>query len=94
MQQVFEDQRAATRATLLSFRGAHRLGHDEGISWEERAGWAAMGRTPNELIEKILLLADLEIPETIGRRLPRTCIAKVWDRLPLHLLVWTRDGDN
>jgi hypothetical protein len=94
MQQVFEDQRAATRATLLTFRVAHRLSRDEGISWEERAGWAAMGRTPIELIEKIVVLADLEIPGTIGRSLQKTCTAMVWDRPPLYLLVWTRDGDN
>jgi hypothetical protein len=36
-----------------------------------------MGRVPMELIEKILVHADLEIPESLRRPLPRQCTVRV-----------------
>jgi hypothetical protein len=70
MEEVFDAMRDSTRAVLFCFHVASQLSPGEG-SEEEKAVWAAMGRVPIKIVEKILLLADLEIPESLGRGLPR-----------------------
>jgi hypothetical protein len=67
--EVFRFKRIATRAVLLCFHVAGRLSR-ETQTGRKRAAWAGMGRMPPELIEKVLVDADLEIPESIGRGLP------------------------
>ncbi len=54
---------------LLRLRGAIGLSQGEG-SEEQRAAWSCMGRIPLGVIENILLLADLEIPESFRRGVP------------------------
>ncbi len=66
---AFRAKRAATRATLLCFHAAARLSRERG-SRKQRAALAGMGRVPIELIEKIILLAKLEIPDLMYRSLP------------------------
>jgi hypothetical protein len=44
---------------------------------QKKAAWAAVGRMPIELIEKILLLAKLEVPESIHHGLPITLSVRV-----------------
>jgi hypothetical protein len=65
---VLRAQRSATRAVLLSFCVAARLSAGEGAQGQ-KAAWAVMGRVPIELIEKILVLADLEVTESVRRPL-------------------------
>jgi hypothetical protein len=72
MEEMFKSQRQSTRAVLLCFHVATRLSqvhHVEG-SEGQRAAWTCMGRIPLGVIEKVLLLADLEIPESVRRGLP------------------------
>jgi hypothetical protein len=73
---VFRVKRAATRAVLLCFHVAGRLIRETRIG-RKRAAWAGMGRVPPELIEKVLIHADLEIPESIRRGLPVQCSVRV-----------------
>jgi hypothetical protein len=61
-------QRKVTRTVLLSFYVAGRLSEGEG-TLEQRAAWAVMGRMPIEILENILVLADLEIAESLRRSL-------------------------
>jgi hypothetical protein len=87
MEKVVTARRVTTRATLLCFGLAARLSRGEGGPPEHRAAWAAMGRMPRELLEKILLLADCEIPESLRRGLPATRRVRVqWDDPPQ--VVW------
>jgi hypothetical protein len=60
-------QRSATRAVLLSFHVATRLSEGEGTP-KQKAAWASVGRTPIEVIGMILILADLEIAESMRPR--------------------------
>ncbi len=76
MEQVFQAKRAATRTTLLCFHVAHRLSRKGGHR-KKRAAWAGMGAMPIEVIEKILMLGEFEIPESFYRPLPRECGVKV-----------------
>jgi hypothetical protein len=69
MEEVLAAQRMSTHAVLLCFHVATGLSQGEG-SVEQRAAWSAMGRVPMELIEEILILAELEIPELLHRGLP------------------------
>jgi hypothetical protein len=69
MEEMFRAQRRSTRGVLLSFHVATRLSQGWGVA-VRRAAWSAMGRMPMELIEKILILAELEIPESLRRGLP------------------------
>jgi hypothetical protein len=69
MEDMFKTQRKSTCAVLLCFHVATGLSQGEG-SEEQRAAWSCMGRIPLGVIEKILLLADLEIPESLRRGLP------------------------
>jgi hypothetical protein len=69
MEEMFRAQRMSTRAVLLCFHGATRLSQGEGTV-EQQAAWSAMGAVPQELIEDILVLGELEIPESLGHRLP------------------------
>jgi hypothetical protein len=66
MEDMFKAQRAATRATLLSFHVSSRLSRGEGTS-EQRDTWGVMGRVPIHVIEKIILGANFEICETLHR---------------------------
>ncbi len=66
---LFITQRSATQAVLLSFHAAARLNQGGGTP-EQIAAWAVMGCVPIQLIENILVLADLEIPESLHRSLP------------------------
>jgi hypothetical protein len=68
VEDAFKAGRLATRAVMLSFHAAGRLsrGDDAG---DHKAAWASMHAIPIELIEKILLHADLEIPESIRKPL-------------------------
>jgi hypothetical protein len=70
MERVLEDQRRSTRAVLLCFHAATRLSRGAG-NVEQGIAWAVMGAIPIELIEKMLVLADLEIPESLHCTLPR-----------------------
>jgi hypothetical protein len=69
MEKIFRDERAATRALLLSFHVATRMGQGKGIC-KQGAALDGMARMPPELIEKVLVHADVEIPELLGRSLP------------------------
>jgi hypothetical protein len=69
--------RGATRAVLLSFHGAPRVRRGEGTR-AHRAAWASMQAVPPELIEDILLTAEMEIPESVGRSLfAKQCVEAV-----------------
>jgi hypothetical protein len=68
MWQVFKRQRECTRAVLLCFHAATRLSQGEG-SQDEKAAWGAMACVPSELIEKVIVLAEFEISESLRRRL-------------------------
>jgi hypothetical protein len=48
-----------------------------GGTGEQTPAWAAMGRMPAKLFKKILLHANLEIPESVGRDLPARRSVKV-----------------
>jgi hypothetical protein len=67
---VLRSKRAATRTVLLCFHVAAGLS-DKAESEEERAAWSAMGCIPTGVIDKILLQAGLEIPESLHRNVPR-----------------------
>ncbi len=71
MEKVVTVGRAATRATLLCFGAATRLSQGDGKPPGHRAASAAMDRMPIELLEKIILLADFEMSESLHRRLPK-----------------------
>jgi hypothetical protein len=71
MQEVFKARRQSTRAVLLCFHVAARLSQGWGVV-AQRAAWSAMQRMPMELIEEILILAELEIPESLGQGLSNT----------------------
>jgi hypothetical protein len=92
MEEVFRAKRAATRATLLCFGVASRRSQDKGTSPEQRAAFALMGSVPSELVEKIVTLADLEIPETLHRGLPKVSGVRVQIPHPPHV-VWMRNAD-
>jgi hypothetical protein len=66
---MFAAARAATRAVLLCFHVAPRLCR-RNASPRDRAVWGAMAGVPRELIEILLVHADLEIPESLGKALP------------------------
>jgi hypothetical protein len=68
MEKIFRDERAATRAVLLSFHVATRMGQGKGI-WKQGAALGGMARMPPELIEKVLVHADFDIPKSLGRSL-------------------------
>jgi hypothetical protein len=68
MMAVLQGQRSATRAVLLSFHVAARLSAGQGARGQ-KAAWAVMWRVPIELIEKMLVLADLEVTESVRRPL-------------------------
>jgi hypothetical protein len=68
MEGVFEGHRRSSRAVLLCFHVAARLSKGPGVVGK-RAAWSVMRRMPIELIEKILLLAELEIAESLHRPL-------------------------
>ncbi len=70
MEEVFAAQRSSTRAVLLSFHVALRLSQGKGAS-KQKAAWKGMARMLIDLIEEILVLAGLEIPELVRRPLPR-----------------------
>jgi hypothetical protein len=70
MEEMFRAQRRSTRAVLLCFHVATRLSQGWGVA-AQRAAWSGMRHVPMELIEEILVLAELEIPESIRRALPR-----------------------
>jgi hypothetical protein len=88
MVKLFKAERVKTRAVLLCFHVAPRLSGQEG-SDKQRVAWDGMGRMPIELIEEILVHADLEIAESVRRRLPpRRSV-----RVPLKPLgVWWGKG--
>jgi hypothetical protein len=44
------------------------------------AAWNGMASMPFELIEEILMLSDLEIPESLFKRLPRDPPVREWAR--------------
>ncbi len=89
MAEAFKAKRAATCATLLCFHVATRLSEGRGAAGEQGAAWGGMGRVPVELIEKLLLQADFEIPETLRRSLPRDSCGVLVDVRPPHM-VWMR----
>jgi hypothetical protein len=70
MEELFEAKRRSTCAVLLCFHVATGLSQGEGAV-EQLAAWSGMRRMPMELIEKILVFAELEIPESLRRALPR-----------------------
>jgi hypothetical protein len=90
MERLFRAKRAATRETLLCFHVSSRMGRGEG-SRQKLAAWAAMGRMPIELIEKILLLAKLEVPESIHHTLPKTRSVRI--RTADKCVFWVRGGE-
>ncbi len=53
--------------------------------WKQRDAWAVMARMPPDLIDKILVLADLEIPESARRTVPTQCCVRVQLRGPDEL---------
>ncbi len=71
MEEMFKTQRKSTRAVLLYFHVATGLSQGEG-SEEQRAAWSCMGRIPLGVIEKILLLADLEFQNPFAKDCPMT----------------------
>jgi hypothetical protein len=81
-----------TEETGFLAQGTDSLGEEEGASGEQRAAWAGMGHVPIELLEKILLKADFEIPESLGRSARRGGLMHVQRSNP-SLMVWVRsDG--
>jgi hypothetical protein len=62
--EMLKARRSAACAVLLSFHAASRLCQGKGTP-EDRAAWAVMGRMPSELVNKILVLADLEMTESL-----------------------------
>jgi hypothetical protein len=81
MEAFFKAQRCSTRTVLLSFKVATRLSQGEGAV-EQLAAWSAMGGMPMELIEKILVFAELEIPESLRRALPKKAVRRRGGRGP------------
>jgi hypothetical protein len=87
---AFRGKRAATCATLLCFRVAAKLGLAEETASEHGPTWAVMGRVPPELVEKVVVHADFEIPDTVRRGLPTA--RSVMLPLPhFPYAVWMRD---
>jgi hypothetical protein len=91
MEEVFKAKRSATRAVLACFHVASGLSQGKGTP-ERKAAWSVMGRIPLELIDEILVRADLEIPESVRRGLPGGRSVRVqalttswgwWQRIPL-----------
>jgi hypothetical protein len=97
MEEVFKAKRRATRAMLACLHVATALSQGKGTV-ERKAAWSVMGRIPLELIDEILLRADLEIPESLRRGLPGGRTVRVqavttswgwWQRKPLWEKVQT-----
>jgi hypothetical protein len=76
MEKVFEAKRRATRAVLSCFHAVSTLSQGE-VTPQQKAAWSVMGRVPLELMDKILLHADLEIPESLRHGLPRSQSVRV-----------------
>ncbi len=70
MEAVFKAKRGLTRTVLCCFHVATRLSQGK-AALEQRAALGAMGRVPVDMVEQILMLAELEIPELLRRPLPR-----------------------
>ncbi len=66
---LYREERELSRTVLRCFSAATRLSKTAGCP-DQRRTWAHMGAVPWALVEEILILADLEIPETVMRRLP------------------------
>jgi hypothetical protein len=92
MEEVLKAKRAATRATLLCFGVASRRSREKGTSPRQRAACALMAPVPVELVEKMVILAEFEIPETLHRALPRERSVKVEFADPPHV-AWMRNAD-
>jgi hypothetical protein len=69
MEDICKVKRAGARATLLCFHASARLSRGEGTP-TTRAVWAQMAHVPIELVERIVVLADLEIPDSMLRIRP------------------------
>jgi hypothetical protein len=89
VEKIFRDERAATRAVLLSFHVATRLSQGEG-PLKHTAMWAVMARMPLELVETVLVHAVMEIPESLRRSLPPQRSVRV--ELSAPLPPWTKGG--
>jgi hypothetical protein len=85
MEEMLRADRAGTRAVLLSFHVAARLSQGKG-SPTQRAHVgphvahhvaAVMAQMPPELIDKVLVHADLEIPESVRRIVPQQPCVRV-----------------
>jgi hypothetical protein len=84
VEEMLRADRARTRAVLLSFHVAGRLSQGK-ESRKLRATWAVMARMPPDLIDKVLVRADLEIPESVGRSIPIQRCVRVQLRGPDEL---------
>jgi hypothetical protein len=78
--------RSFGQGTACEPQGTGSLG--QGIS-KQTAVWSAMGRMPIELVEQILLHAELELPETLRRQLPTERSVVSWEDIPRQV-VWMR----
>jgi hypothetical protein len=74
LRQLFWMKRQRTRMVLCCFKAAARLSQGPG-STQQLDDWAAMAALPSEVVQKILILAHLEIPERVVSRAPR-CMNK------------------
>jgi hypothetical protein len=92
MEELLRADRCSTRAVLLCFHAAAQRSGGEAIL-EQKAAWAGMhmGRLPIELLEKIIMHAGLEIPESVRRSLPRR--PSVAELMPGTTSMWGPYGD-
>lgn len=68
VQKLFERKRLRTHAVLCCFKAAQRRSAPR--DQKQMRTWAIMAALPSALVEEILILADLEIPESVMRRRP------------------------
>jgi hypothetical protein len=77
IEDMIRAKRLATQAVLLSFHGAPRVRRGDGTR-AQRAAWVSMYAVPPDQVEDILLKAELEIPESVGRGLfAKQCVEAV-----------------
>jgi hypothetical protein len=69
VKELFEEKRRRSRAVLGCFKAAARLSAVPGPARQKRI-WAGMAALPSSIVEEILILAGLEIPESVMRRRP------------------------
>ncbi len=60
---------SSKRRAMWAACDPHVVARERAVRAANRAMWGAMARMPRELVEKLLVHADLEIPESFGRRL-------------------------